>query len=57
MVIMITGNSDHEIAVGNPVVNFRVPVVLIRGMFTGVCLETIHMATAEFKPRDKTVLP
>ena len=49
--MMNTVNSDQIVAVGNPVVDFLVPVVLIRGCFTGVCLESTHMATVEIKPK------
>lgn len=53
MIIMNTVNSDQVVAVGNPVTNFLVPVVLKRGCLAGVCFETIHMTTTEVKPKKK----
>lgn len=51
--MMITVNSDQIVAAGNLVINFLVPVVLIRGGFAGVCRVTIDMATMEVKPKKK----
>lgn len=52
---MNTGNSDQVVAVRNPVANFLVPVVLIRGCLAGVCCETTPMATTEVKPKETTL--
>ena len=53
---MITVNSDQIVAVWNRVVNLLVPVVLKRYYFTVVCQKTIHMATADAKPKGESFI-
>ena len=53
---MIAVNSDQIVTGGNPVVNFLVPAVLFWSCYTGVSGKTILMATAEIKPRYRTIL-
>lgn len=48
--MMNTVNSDQEVAVGNIVINFLVPVVLIRSRLAGMCYDAIHMTATEVKP-------
>lgn len=52
----MTVNSNQIVAVRNPVVNVPVPDVLILCYFAVVCHKTIHMATAEVKPKRKNSL-
>lgn len=47
---MNTVNADQEVAVGNIVTNFLVPVVLIRSRLAGMCYDAIHMTATEVKP-------
>lgn len=49
--MMNTVNSDQEVAVGNIVTNFLVPVVLIRSRLAGMCYDAIHMTATEVKPK------
>lgn len=52
MIIMNTDNSDHVVAIGNLVMKFLIPVVLIMSCLAGMCYVTIHMATPEVKPKE-----
>jgi len=54
--MMNTVNSDQEVAVGNIVINFLVPVVLIRSRLAGMCYNAIHMTATEVKP-SVTIMP
>ena len=49
---MNTDNSDHVEAIGNVVLKFLIPVVLIRSCLAGMCYVIIHIATPEVKPKE-----
>ena len=52
---MDTEHSDQEVAFGNLVTNFLVPVVLIRSRLAGMCYGATYMTTTEVKPKRKRI--
>ena len=53
MVMMGAVNTNQVVAVWNPVAKWPIIAVLKQGCFAGVRVVTIHMTTAEAKPKMK----